>query len=195
MTVGERVVFERTRQGLSQAQLAERACIDVGGLSRLENGITKRPQKRTMAMLSEALGVELGEPDQEEKRKPQLRRDYTPRFAFCRKATGHSRVDAAKALGIRTETLAGYETCTNYPSAWMVLKMARLYGVTCGYLLGEKEDKYRGRFCTISYCKAGLLHDRCCHDCPDREGCEDACENSPEKCNMARKKRPNEMFG
>ena len=195
MTLGERIASERQRQGLTLSQLAERAGVDIGGLSKIESGVTKKPQKRTVARLSEALGVELSESGLAEKRKTQLRRDYTPRFAFCRKATGHSRVDAAKALGIRTETLAGYELCTNYPPAWMVLKMARLYGVTCGYLLGEKEDKYRGRFCTISYCEAGLLHDRCCHDCPDREGCDAACENDPERCSVARKKRPNEMFG
>ena len=194
MTIGERVAAERQRRGLSLSQLAELSGLDIGSISRIESGETKHPQARTLELLSDALGIDLAEPGLAEPRKASLYRDYHPRFAFCRKATGHSRVDAAKALGIRADTLAGYETCASFPPAWMVLKMARLYGVSCGYLLGEKEDKYRGRFCTISYCEAGLLHDRCCHDCPDRDGCEDACQNSPERCNMARKKRPNEMF-
>jgi len=195
MTVGERIVFERHRQGISQSELAARACIDVGGLSKIENGITLHPQKRTLVMLSEALGVELGDLGLAKSRKLEQRRDYHPRFAYCRKATGHTRVDAAKVLGIRADTLAGYEMCTSFPPAWMVLKMARLYGVSCGYLLGETRDRYKGRFCMLAFCEAGLLHDRCCHDCPDREGCDAACENDPERCNAARKKRPNEMLG
>ena len=194
MTVGELVAFERQRQGLTLSQLAERAGIDIGGLSKIEGGVTKHPQKRTVAALSEALGVELGEPGLAEKRRASIHRDYQPRFAFCRKATGHSRVDAAKALGIRAETLMGYEMATTFPPAWMVLKMAKLYGVSCGYLLGEKPDTYKGRFCMIAYCEAGELHDRCCCDCPDCDGCGEACQNSPEKCQCVRKKRPNEMF-
>lgn len=194
MTLGERIASERQRQGMSLSQLAERAGVDIGGLSKIESGVTKKPQKRTVAALSEALGVELVEPRPTEKRTASLYRDYRPRFVFCRKATGHTRADAAKALGIRTETLAGYEMATSYPPAWMVLKMAKLYGVTCSYLLGEKPDKYQGRFCVLCYCEAGELHDHCCYDCPDRDGCGEACQNSPDNCKAAREKRPNEMF-
>lgn len=194
MTVGERIVEERRKQGMSQSELAARACIDVGGLCKIENGITRHPQRRTIAMLSEALGVELGELSLTEKRKIERRRDFRPRFAYCRKATGHTRAEASKVLGIRVDTLAGYETCTSFPPAWMVLKMAKLYGVTCGYLLGEEPDRYKGRFCLLAYCEAGELHDRCCYDCPDREGCDVACQNDPERCNATRRKRPNEMF-
>lgn len=196
MTLGEKIAFARKRLGWSLSSLAERAGVDRISLGRIESGQTKRPQYATLERVAEALGISVNElaEKQTEKRPLAVREGYTPRFAVCRKATGHGRDEAARRLGIHEKTLAGYETCTAYPPAWMVLKMAELYGVTTDYLLGRKPDKYQGRFCRIVYCEAGLPHDRCCADCPDREGCEYKCENSPEHCNCCRTKRPDEML-
>lgn len=174
--------------------LASYAGTSVSNLGLIERGVTKCPQRATVERIAEALQVSIDELCPEEQKTSTFRPGYVPRFAACRKATGHSREEAARRLKLRESTLANYENCSAYPPAWLVLQMAELYGVTCDFLLGATPSKYNGRFCRIVYCEAGLPHDRCCTDCPDREGCEYRCENSPETCNCCRTKRPDEMM-
>lgn len=194
MTVGEKIVFERKRLGLSQTELGKRAGLAQGVLSRIEDGSTTNPQMTTLLRVADALGLTVEELGAPKSKRAQRVGDFTPRFAYCRKATGHSQSDAARRLGIRSATLAMYEGLVQIPPAWMVLKMAKLYGVPADFLLGREQDTYRGRFCVAAYCEAGLLHDHCCLDCEDREGCAEACENRPERCGVCRTKRPHEMF-
>jgi ribosome-binding protein aMBF1 (putative translation factor) len=67
-TMGDLVAFrrfvmslrrERERQGLSLADVAERAKIDKGALSRLENGQQLNPTVNTLARYTRALGKNL----------------------------------------------------------------------------------------------------------------------------------------
>jgi ribosome-binding protein aMBF1 (putative translation factor) len=67
-TMGDLVTFrrfvmslrrERERQGLSLADVAERAKIDKGALSRLENGQQLNPTVNTLARYAQAIGKSL----------------------------------------------------------------------------------------------------------------------------------------
>lgn len=209
MTPGERIKAERERLGLSQLVLAESAGIDPSTLRDLENGITRRPQRQTIAAIASALDmnlsdlgynqdeVDLSVATSELAEAAKLEREpvyFRPRFAFCRQATGHSRLDAAKRLGMRASTLAAYESCQAVPTANTILKMAALYGVSCDYLLGMEPDPYKGRWCMFAYCEAGLPHDHCCMDCSSRADCAEACASNPEECGGVRTRRPHEMF-
>ena len=48
----------RRTAGLTQAELAERAHLSVRGISNLERGVRRLPQRGTVALLSEALGLQ-----------------------------------------------------------------------------------------------------------------------------------------
>jgi len=194
MTLAERIAYERKRMNLTQAQLAARAGLYSGVLGRIERGTTRQPQRGTLIRLADALN--LNPEDLGVKGEGTRTRDgYSPRFAYCRRATGHSQGEAAHRLGIRPNTLAAYEEGRSYPPAWLIVMMVSLCGVSADYLLGIPADRYKGRFCMIGFCEAGLLHDHCCADCECRSGCAEACENSPSRCGYCRTKRPQEMFG
>jgi transcriptional regulator with XRE-family HTH domain len=47
----------------------------------------------------------------------------------CRVNKGLTQVEAAKALGIRKETLINYELGRTYPDVLVIKKMEQLYGV------------------------------------------------------------------
>jgi transcriptional regulator with XRE-family HTH domain len=51
---------ERERQGLSLAQLAKRAGLDKGAISKLETGVQVNPTVDTLTRLAAGLGVRLG---------------------------------------------------------------------------------------------------------------------------------------
>lgn len=194
MMLGERIRYERKQLGLTVVQLAARAGIDAGGLGRIETGTTRKPQRGTLLRLAEALDLSPEALGVRADGQTCTREGYRPRFAYCRRATGHTQGEVARQLNIRPKTLEAYETGQSYPPAWLIVKMAALYGVSTDYLLGCEADKYRGRFCMITFCEAGLAHDHCCADCEYRDECGDACENSPSQCGYCRTKRPHEMF-
>ncbi|MGA8575039.1 MAG: helix-turn-helix transcriptional regulator [Candidatus Cybelea sp.] len=47
----------RLAAGLSQEALAERARLSLNGISALERGYRRRPQRQTLALLTDALGL------------------------------------------------------------------------------------------------------------------------------------------
>lgn len=206
---GERIRAERKRRGFSQVDLAALAGIPLVTLKRIERGRLLVPHDKTLCKIAGALKIDPQElgigPEVAEKcavtdmikaavktfRSPK---GFCPRFAYCRKATGHLRSDAARQLGISENTLAAIEACSVAPTAPLILKMADLYGVSCDYLLGHRGDTYDGRYCMFVYCEAGELHDHCCADCRRRSSCAVRCENNPERCGGVRTRRPNEMF-
>lgn len=45
-------------------------------------------------------------------------------------------------------------------------------------------DAYAGGHCERFRCYKGRPHMHCCFDCPERNGCDVACQNSPDKCGL-----------
>ena len=63
------------------------------------------------------------------------------RFMDCRKATGLTMREAGARLGIAESTVSLYETGKHDPDVDMIKRMAQLYGVSVGYLMGETEKE------------------------------------------------------
>lgn len=58
--IGREVRQARLDQGLTQRQLADKAGISAMAVRKVESGITRQPQSRTMEALERALGTSLG---------------------------------------------------------------------------------------------------------------------------------------
>ena len=209
MAIAERIRDERKRKGITQETLAAVAGVARNTVCVIEIGRRPAAGDKVLFKIASALEIdpkELGvgaaaaekyavtEMIKTAAKFGQPQKGFCPRFAYCRKATGHTRSDAAKQLGISQNTLGAIEACSVVPTAPLILKMAALYGVSCDYLLGHRPDTYDGRFCMFVYCEAGELHDHCCADCQHRASCEVRCENSPAKCGGVRTRRPNETI-
>lgn len=59
MTPGETLKFTRNAAKLTQLQLAARAHVDTGTISRLERGTTEKPRSTVVAKIEEALGARI----------------------------------------------------------------------------------------------------------------------------------------
>ena len=59
-TLGQRIRTLREHRGLSQGELAEQAGITRAVLSRIETGLTGRPQGRTLRQLASVLDCDIG---------------------------------------------------------------------------------------------------------------------------------------
>jgi predicted ATPase/DNA-binding CsgD family transcriptional regulator/DNA-binding XRE family transcriptional regulator len=57
LSFGERLRRSRLQAGLTQSELAERSGLSVRGISDLERGLRRAPQRETMAMLASAIGI------------------------------------------------------------------------------------------------------------------------------------------
>lgn len=184
MTLGQQITAARQRAGIPLEELARKADIDKGTLSRIEADITKTPRKSTIELLEKALNEALtgGTFMREEPIAPP----FNPRFKLCREATGHEITEAAKMLGLYPKTLGYFESGQRIPTAELVTAMARLYRVSTDFLLGVEPDPFKGRSCMAAFCEAGQFHDHCCADCPRRGDCGYACKNSPERCKCVR---------
>jgi predicted ATPase/DNA-binding CsgD family transcriptional regulator/transcriptional regulator with XRE-family HTH domain len=76
-TFGELVRRARRAAGLTQEELAEKAGLSMRGLSDLERGINRAPQRATLDLLADALGL----PPDERRRWDTLRRQLATRAA------------------------------------------------------------------------------------------------------------------
>ena len=61
------------------------------------------------------------------------------RLKMLREKHGYLQKFVADKLGIRSNTLSGYETGTRSPDPEMLVKLAELYNVTTDYLLGKTD--------------------------------------------------------
>jgi transcriptional regulator with XRE-family HTH domain len=59
MTLGQRIHQERTRYGMSQAELARRAKVSKTAMNDLEKGRTVEPRFTLIRNIAQALGVSL----------------------------------------------------------------------------------------------------------------------------------------
>ena len=59
MNPGEILKSTRTAAKLTQLQLAARAHVDTGTISRLERGTTEKPRSEVVAKIEEALGTRI----------------------------------------------------------------------------------------------------------------------------------------
>lgn len=193
MSLGEEVLKRRTELGWTIYRLSLVSGLSPSTLVSIERGETRSPTRKTLGALESALGISFGASAPEKKAGGPTwkKRDYKPRFALCRKATGRTQAQAAAALRVNKSTLQNWETCETSPPVWSLINMARLYGVTVGYLVGYDDKPYTGLRCAIDGpCPAGKPIDYCCRDCPSGKTCKDRCENSPDRCRLVRKIRP-----
>ena len=58
------------------------------------------------------------------------------RILEMRMAMGWSQVDLAKRLGVAKQTISNWENVNIQPSIEMLVRVAKLFGVTTDYLLG-----------------------------------------------------------
>ena len=58
-------------------------------------------------------------------------------YGIARRGRGLVVAEAAAALGVRARELERYETGRDHPNAVVVRRMARLYGVSADYLIGN----------------------------------------------------------
>lgn len=186
MSIGEAVLKRRTELGWSVYRLALTTGLEASTIADIERGKTHRPTSNTLRALESALGICLGEPEKE-KGPTWKKRNYRPRFALCRKATGRTQAQAAATLRVSRTTLRCWELGETSPPAWVLARIARLYGVSVDYLIGYDEKPFQGRRCKMEGpCAAGKPIDFCCCDCPDRNGCRDRCTNHPSRCGLIR---------
>ena len=55
-------------------------------------------------------------------------------------AKGYLQKYVADKIGVKSNTLSGYENGTRSPDPEMIVKLAELYNVTTDYLLGKSDD-------------------------------------------------------
>jgi len=71
MALGETIKNLRQVTGLTQMQLAEKAGIDQGGLSRIEQGLKANPTLEILRRLAQALGCRVADLLEEDKESPR----------------------------------------------------------------------------------------------------------------------------
>lgn len=60
-------------------------------------------------------------------------------------------IDVAAATGIDQKTLSNYETGKTNPDSFAILALARFFGVTTDYLLGEARNNFRDKRAVLKY--------------------------------------------
>lgn len=62
------------------------------------------------------------------------------RLKELREDKGYLQKYVADKIGVKSNTLSGYENGTRSPDPEMIVKLAELYNVTTDYLLGKSDD-------------------------------------------------------
>ena len=68
--------------------------------------------------------------------------DLGKKLKNLREKNGYLQKFVADKLGIRSNTLSGYENGSRSPDPQMLVKLANLYKVSTDYLLGNKKSRY-----------------------------------------------------
>ena len=66
--------------------------------------------------------------------------DFSNRLRDLRKAKGLTQIQVAEIVGGSKAMISSYELGTRYPPYDVLVKLARLYGVSTDYLLGVKNN-------------------------------------------------------
>lgn len=186
LALGDTIKARREALGWSITRCSREVGMDLGNYKRIEDGVTRAPRKATLEKIGKALGINLVG---ETVKRPETwkKQGYVPRFALCRKATGRTLAQAAETLRVQKDTLKKWEACETSPSALVLIRMARLYGVSVDYLIGFDEKPFPGLRCAMNGpCPAGKPIDYCCRDCPEGKHCAAHCQNDPKRCNCIR---------
>lgn len=62
------------------------------------------------------------------------------RLKELRESKGYLQKFVADKIGVKSNTLSGYENGTRSPDPDMIVRLAQLYNVTTDYLLGKSDD-------------------------------------------------------
>lgn len=62
------------------------------------------------------------------------------RLKQLREEKGYLQKFVADKIGVKSNTLSGYENGTRTPDPDMIIELAKLYGVTTDYLLGHSDE-------------------------------------------------------
>ena len=187
MTIGEMVLQRRQQMGKSRRWLSRTSGVHETTLWNIETGYTKRPSDGTVARIASALNVPVAEFHLEKHEKAKRKKRFDPRFREAREQTGRTLERAAEELRIRAGVLGMIEAGKVCPTCLQLIRMSELYGRTVGWLVGTDDRIFSGRRCTMGApCAAGQVRDFCCADCPERAGCEDRCQNDPQRCGQVK---------
>ena len=193
MTIGEVILDRRHALGISRVDLSLSSGVDLSVIWNIEKGNTARPRNQTLVKIADALGIDLSDFDLEHNKPHRKKKGYMPLYKKCREAAGFLRGDAADLLGVDEKTVYRWEAGERSPTIYQLISMARLYGVTVDGLLevdgaAPLPCQSVRRSCLLSEagCPAWRPFTWCCHDCPERAGCEDRCHNDPQKCGQVR---------
>lgn len=66
--------------------------------------------------------------------------DFGERLKMCREKKGFSQKSVAEKIGVKNNTLSGYESARYEPSYDVLTKLADIYEVSLDYLLGRSSD-------------------------------------------------------
>ena len=196
MTIGEILLEKRNALGVSRVDLSRSSGVDISVIWNIENGMTARPQNKTLVKIADALGIDISAFELENNQPHRKLKGYTPRYKECREAAGFSREDAAELFGVEEKTIYRWEVGKHRPTIYQLICMAKLYGVTLDYLINvdNVDDVARPpapaarRWCKLSEagCPAWRPCTWCCHDCPECYECEDRCKNDPIRCGQVK---------
>lgn len=139
MTLGERIVFYRRRQNLTQKALADLMGISPTRLNYWEKD-KREPDVRMINQLCRVLEVDpkflLSDVEaSEEGTLPTLLR-----IKEARMKAGLTQQQLSDKLGVAVTTLNGYETGRSDPKTEYLIPISQICGVTVDFLLGMEEE-------------------------------------------------------
>lgn len=69
-------------------------------------------------------------------------KNLAKRLRNLREEKGYLQKFVADKIGVRSNTLSGYENGTRSPDPDMIIKLSELYNVTTDYLLGKSDSRH-----------------------------------------------------
>lgn len=139
--VGENIKYYRTKLGMTQEELAERAGINRSYLAGLERG-RRNTTLKTVEMLAQALGVSsvdlVGSADVLPEKK--LIKSFGEKLFALRKRDNLSQRQLGEILGVSGSHIGALERGEKMPNAPLILKIADIFGVTTDQLMRDEME-------------------------------------------------------